>query len=172
MMKQLTTLIALILLSGCTSYPRYRSHPPVTPERKTDSATGLTTDQFDRLSLLLQEELGRPYRGKSKFRDGLDCSLFTQSVFRRFNHTVLPRTAAEQFKTGRQIPRRLLRFGDLVFFRTDRHKISHVGIYVGHNEFVHATTSRGVIISSMSEKYWARRYVGARRIIGLPPAEK
>jgi len=96
---------------------------------------------------------------------GVDCSLFTREVYKRFNGTELPRTARDQYRQGRPVNYRRLAFGDLLFFRTDRNQVSHVGIYIGHSEFMHASTSLGVIISGLGEKYWAERYVGARRIL-------
>jgi lipoprotein Spr len=116
--------------------------------------------------MILREYLGKPYRGQSRYDVGVDCSMFTRDVFRSYNRMELPRTAAEQFKAGRDVPHGRMMFGDLVFFRTERNnKITHVGIYVGDNEFIHASSSQGVIISGLSEKYWAKAYVAGRRIL-------
>ena len=82
-----------------------------------------------------------------------------------FNDTQLPRTVSKQYQTGRSVAFQRLRFGDLVFFKTERNRVSHVGIFVGHGRFIHASTSRGVIISDMSDKYWAPKYAGARRVL-------
>ena len=150
---------------GCTGYPRYARDASITPKESVPMRGGLTTDEFIRLGMVMRKYLGKPYRGTSQYHDGLDCSLFTGQVFREFNKTRLPRTAAEQYAEGREIPRRRLSYGDLVFFRTERRHISHVGIYVGQNEFIHVSTSNGVIISNLSETYWADRYAGARRIL-------
>ena len=158
-------LIFLVILSGCRSYPRYNASPPTTPEEPPSENTLLSTDEFIRFGRVLQKYLGRPYKGTSEYDQGLDCSRFTFQVFRDYNRTYLPNTAAAQYREGVEVNRRLLRFGDLVFFNTDRNKISHVGIYVGDNRFIHASSSRGVIISSLSEQYWAKNYVGARRIL-------
>ncbi|MFZ5980890.1 MAG: C40 family peptidase [Candidatus Zixiibacteriota bacterium] len=158
-------LIIVAVLAGCQSYPRYNASPPTTPEEKTTPPSSLTTNDIIRFGQVLQKYLGRPYKGTSKYDDGLDCSRFTFQVYRDFNRTYLPNSAAAQFREGVEVNRRLLRFGDLVFFNTDRNKISHVGIYVGHNCFMHASSTRGVIISSLSEEYWAKNYVSARRIL-------
>jgi cell wall-associated NlpC family hydrolase len=155
----------LVMFVGCTSYPRYRAYTPATPKGETPEQDLLTPNEFMRLGSILQKYLGRPYRGKSRTAAGLDCSEFTQNVYREFNKTLLPRTVADQFKMGKRTPRHRLAFGDLVFFETRRDKVSHVGIYIGHNEFIHASTSKGVIISGLGESYWTERYVGARRIL-------
>jgi len=161
-------LIGLIGLVGCAPYPRYRPDADVTPREQRPDDQHLTTAEFIDLAMILQRQLGRPYRGRSKWEAGLDCSKFVRDVFQEFNRTQLPRTAAEQYKEGKEVARSRLKFGDLVFFRTERDRISHVGIYVGFNDFIHASTSNGVIISNLSEEYWARRYAGARRVLDRP----
>ena len=156
----------LLLLASCAPLPRYRKDPVNKPLEVNKPGDGkFLTNDYIRLGLILQSHLGKPYRGRSKWEEGLDCSKFTCEVFEAYNKTMLPRTVAEQFKVGQRAPRRLLKYGDLVFFRTDRSPVSHVGVYIGHNEFIHASTSHGVIISNLNEKYWAERYVGARRIL-------
>lgn len=158
--------LTLLLLGGCSPYPRYRKDPISTPREVTSTNEGrFLTNDYIRLGLILQSHLGKPYSGRSKWEEGLDCSKFTAEVFETYNKTILPRTVAEQFKAGEQAPRRRLKFGDLVFFRTERSQVSHVGVYVDYNEFIHASTSHGVIISNLNEKYWAERFVGARRIL-------
>lgn len=158
-------VVLFSVLIGCISYPRYRTGGAELPVEVAVSDSRLTTNDHIRLGLILQEQLGKPYRGKSIFMRGVDCSMFTRGVFKRFNKTDLPRTVRDQYNTGKEIARGHLAFGDLVFFKTERNKVSHVGVYVGENRFIHASTSKGVIISSMREKYWAERYAGARRIL-------
>ncbi len=108
--------------------------------------------------------VGVPYRwGGESSRTGFDCSGFTMVVY-RLNGLDLPRSSRQQWKAGRQISRRQLQKGDLVFFATaGGGRISHVGIYTGEDKFLHAP-SRGSRIktSSLSSKYFKSRYVGAR----------
>jgi cell wall-associated NlpC family hydrolase len=164
----IAVLIGLIGLIGCAPYPRYRPDADVTPREQHPDDRYLTTAEFIDLAMILQRQLGRPYKGRSRWETGLDCSKFVRDVYQEFNRMQLPRTAAEQYQEGKDVARSHLKFGDLVFFRTERDRISHVGIYVGFNEFIHASTSNGVIISNLSEEYWARRYVGARRVLDRP----
>lgn len=159
------TVAALVVLIGCTPYPRYQKASQTNPRDRMTESAWISTNEYIRLGQIIQQYLGKPYKGKSRWDEGLDCSLFTEQVFREFNRRVLPRKAEEQAKEGSDVPRNLLRYGDLVFFRTERSRISHVGIYVDNNQFVHASTSRGVIISNLNEKYWAKRYAGGRRIL-------
>ncbi len=166
-MRALTLLILVFLLTlvGCTAHPRYRTGSAVKPREVHQISVQFSTEEYIRFGLIIEKYLGKPYAGSSKWEEGLDCSKFTSDVYKSFNRTNLPRKAADQFKEGRNIPRSRLKFGDLVFFNTNGRGISHVGIAIGYNEFVHASSSRGVIISDLSEKYWAKRFVGARRII-------
>lgn len=109
--------------------------------------------------------LGTPYRwgGESAAR-GFDCSGLTMTVY-RLNGLALPRNSRSQFQTGTRIKRENLEKGDLVFFATDgRRRVSHVGIYTGQNQFVHAPgRGKRIRISSMANKYYKRRFLGARR---------
>jgi hypothetical protein len=95
---------------------------------------------------------------------GFDCSGFTGYVFRKLG-VDLPRSSREQFATGKKVARDNLRPGDLVFFNTSGNGVSHVGIYVGENKFAHASSSRGVTITSLSDSYYVKRYIGARRVL-------
>lgn len=114
--------------------------------------------------------LGTPYRFGGTSRNGIDCSAFVQSVFQMFNHE-LPRVSAAQAKEGHVVSKEELRAGDLVFFATNGgSRVSHVGIVhnvsdEGEIEFIHASTSQGVTVSPLSQAYWSKRYLYAKRII-------
>ena len=172
-------VVCLFIFSGCTTtVPRYHKGGEETQnksgqsqkeqkvlEYRTSEFSQLRTIDLIRLGRVIQSYLGKPYAGTSRFVKGLDCSEFVQNVFEEFNRTALPRTAANQFKEGHKIDKGHLRYGDLVFFRTEGRSISHVGIYVGYNEFVHSSSWSGVIVSGMQESYWRKRFAGARRVI-------
>lgn len=107
---------------------------------------------------------GVKYRFGGATPSGFDCSGFVMYVFNR--HGVkLPRTADLQYEVGRKIRQTDLRPGDLVFFETYEKGASHVGIYQGNGQFVHASSSRGVTVSRLAEAYYAKRYLGARRVL-------
>ncbi len=110
--------------------------------------------------------LGAPYVFGGTSRDGVDCSGLVYAVYRE--HGIgLPRDSASMYGVGSSVGRGNLRPGDLVFFKnTYKAGISHVGIYVGSNQFVHSANSgRGVVVSSLGEDYYASRYVGASRVM-------
>ena len=101
------------------------------------------------------------YGGTTK--NGIDCSAFTREMYRGAYGIELPRTAREQYGRVRKISSTELREGDLVFFNTTG-GVSHVGMYLGNNKFVHASTSRGVTISDLYETYYITHFIGAGRI--------
>jgi cell wall-associated NlpC family hydrolase len=113
--------------------------------------------------------LGTRYRFGGNSRSGLDCSAFVQQVFRELEVS-LPRSAREQFEVGSQVPLGDLKKGDLVFFRTYARYPSHVGIYLGGNRMIHASSrDRRVVISSLNSNYYRSRYLGAKRISKINP---
>ncbi len=105
--------------------------------------------------------LGVPFVFGGTTRAGFDCSGFVQHVFAKLG-IALPRTATQQFAVTQAV--KTPRPGDLVFFQTYLPGPSHVGIYIGHGEFVSAS-DHGVMISHLSESYWASRYLGAKRVV-------
>ncbi|OLQ70807.1 peptidase P60 [Photobacterium proteolyticum] len=106
---------------------------------------------------------GTPYRLGGKSRRGIDCSAFVQVGYYDVFNKVLPRTTGEQARMGRWIPLADAKEGDLVFFKTGR-RLRHVGIYLGNAEFLHASTSQGVMISSLANPYWRRAFWQVRRV--------
>ena len=107
---------------------------------------------------------GVPYRNGGSDPTGFDCSGLVQWVFAR-NGRALPREAREQFLVGREIDRDAVQAGDLLFFDTGTNSASHVGIALDAETFVHAPRSNGVVrVERYTSTYWARRYLGARRV--------
>lgn len=123
------------------------------------------TTEREKFGRLLQEYLGTPYQGASEYQEGIDCSRFTSEVYRRYDGLRLPRVARDQAQTGQEISRSHVRYGDLVFFAIGGKRVSHVGIYVGDNHFIHASSSRGVVIDDMNTSYWRKYYHSARRVV-------
>ncbi|GGA53008.1 C40 family peptidase [Paenibacillus physcomitrellae] len=108
--------------------------------------------------------LGTPYKTGGTTTKGFDCSGFTRYVFAKLGIT-LPHQSGSQFKMGKAVEKSQLIPGDLVFFNTSGSGVSHVGVYVGDGKFAHASSSKGVTISKLSESYYVNRYVGAKRIM-------
>ncbi|MEZ5016529.1 MAG: NlpC/P60 family protein [Flavipsychrobacter sp.] len=113
----------------------------------------------------IEDWYGVRYRYGGTDRSGIDCSAFTQRLYDKVYCTDIVRTCYQQYKmTDRVWDKSLLLEGDLVFFKTRGRRISHVGIYLANNYFVHASTSGGIMISNITEDYWQRRYAGAGKV--------
>jgi cell wall-associated NlpC family hydrolase len=134
---------------------------PETPDvasGNSDKAKGIIDRALDLVGI-------RYRRGGSNSDSGFDCSGFVGHVFRESLGLMLPRTSREISQTGAPVSRNDLEPGDLVFFHTMRRTFSHVGIYLGENQFVHAPRpGQNVSVADLREHYWAGRYNGARRI--------
>lgn len=154
-------ILAFLGLSGCASSGT--AHPSPFP-RPGDAAEEPFAAALAALLDTALAQRGVPYRPGGADPSGFDCSGLVAYVLAQ--HGVwMPRTAAEQFHVGRGVRRRAIRPGDLVFFTTVARGPSHVGIAVSAHEFVHAPSSAGVVrIEDMRAAYWARRFVGARRL--------
>ena len=155
-------LLAGLLLSPCARADETIVVPPPLKVSLVDRATATAQDAIDQAMDLL----GIRYRrGGSTPESGFDCSGFVSHVFREGLGLILPRSSKEMSKSGEEISRDELRPGDLVFFNTMRRAFSHVGIYLGDNQFVHAPRSGGrVRIEDLRDGYWIKRFNGARRI--------
>jgi LysM repeat protein len=119
----------------------------------------------ERLTLFAKKMLHMPYKFGGNGSIGLDCSAYVQKVF-SFAGIDLPRSAREQFTIGEAVDREELSIGDLVFFRTYASFPSHVGIYLGNNLFIHASSkSKKVTIDSLDTPYYFKRFIGAKRLL-------
>jgi lipoprotein Spr len=112
---------------------------------------------------LIDEWWGTRYSMGGTTKDGIDCSAFTQIIMGNVYGISLPRNSGDQYRSSQQIEDDQLQEGDLVFFANGR-SISHVGVYLMNNKFVHASTSQGVIVSDLNESYWKAKYKGAGRV--------
>jgi cell wall-associated NlpC family hydrolase len=136
---------------GRSSAPAVSPSSPAAPSAAAVVATALSLK-------------GTPYRNGGSTPSGFDCSGFIWYVF-GVHGIAVPRTVADQFRSGRGVRPDELRAGDLVFFDTAGSSASHVGVVVGSDAFVHAPSSRGQVrVEQLSARYWSSRYVGARRI--------
>ncbi len=126
----------------------------------------------DDISMYAVSLVGSPYRlGGNSPETGLDCSGFVGHVYKQTTGILLPRDSRMISETARPLDQTELQPGDLVFFNTLNRAYSHVGIYLGDDRFVHASSSRsgGVMVSSLGDRYWRQRFDGARRVISPNP---
>ena len=113
----------------------------------------------------IDEWIGTPYVYGGSTKNGVDCSYFTLDVMEATFNKKLNRTAAEQYAQSKRINWDELKEGDLIFFKTlGPNKVSHVGIYLTNNKFVHASSKKGVTISDLSEPFYQRTLFSMGRI--------
>jgi cell wall-associated NlpC family hydrolase len=193
--KFLTSVILIffsILLIGCSGSQSDDEYVVIKKKKKTEeqysSTTGIEKKSLINLSSLetltnivseyksstvdrdavmtkIIELINTPYLWGGTTSNGIDCSAFVLTVFRRALGIELPRTSIMQSTAGSEVSREQLQFGDLVFFNTIGRRISHVGIYLGEGVFAHSSSSGGVKVSSLEEDYYNSRFVTARRVI-------
>jgi cell wall-associated NlpC family hydrolase len=134
----------------------------VTPS--PEALGGNSTSTADKIIVTAKKYIGVPYLWGGTTTNGFDCSGYVQYVFKAHGIT-LPRTSKQQYTVGTSVSKSNLKPGDLVFFNTSGSGVSHLGIYLGDNQFIHASTSKGVTIANLNTTYWSSRYLGARRVI-------
>lgn len=152
-------LLAITSLTACGSTPQKYSYSA----GSTDLVT--TPARAEKIVRVAESMLGTPYKyGGISPKRGFDCSGLVYFSHRQ-NGITLPRTSHAQYRASKPVPRRALRRGDLLFFRVSSRKVSHVGIYLGNNRFVHAPSSgKKVSIGRLNSPYWKKRFVRGGRI--------
>lgn len=175
-------LPAALLLTGCGSArrgqksDRHADYPTAaTPatSRPAGVQPGATRTGAEALIAEARRWLGTPYRyGGAECGEGTDCSGLVMEVYRRVQGVKLPRSSREQMAYCTPVAENRVEPGDLMFFGnpakadtpTDSATVNHVGLYIGNGVMIHASSSRGVIESSVAQGYWAQRFMGAGRV--------
>ncbi|MDC5821743.1 NlpC/P60 family protein [Vibrio europaeus] len=156
------TVLLCLAIAGCSSQPD--------PEFSAQNSAVLSAQEEitkDSLLGVYKTWKGAPYRLGGTTLSGVDCSAFVQTTYKDALGLQLPRTTLAQVKLGKEIDYSDAHVGDLVFFRTAP-KVRHVGVYIGNKQFMHASTSKGVIISRLDNPYWASKYWHFRRVAYSP----
>ncbi|MBS4195818.1 C40 family peptidase [Lederbergia citri] len=149
--KSLLSLLALVMFAVIAFQPEAASAAVKKP-----SASAIVNQG--------KKYIGVKYVYGGSTPKGFDCSGFTSYTFKQQGMT-LPRSAAEQYKKGTAVSKNNLKPGDLVFFKTSNKAVSHVGIYIGDNKFIHSA-GKGVAITNINDPYyWKSRFVGAKRVL-------
>lgn len=154
------------LIFAFVGYPNF-SHASLSTgsatlsQAKTSAKSADSASNAQKVHNVYRQWAGTRYRLGGTGANGIDCSAFVQKTMSGAFHLNLPRTTADQRFLGKAISKSELRAGDLVFFRNNH----HVGVYIGGGKFVHASSSRGVTTSSLSESYWSRNYTQSRRVL-------
>lgn len=156
-------MVLIVILSlGCSNTASQRAVSLRTDAGDVAAPPVQSRSLEQRLRSEVQQWVGTPHRMGGASRKGIDCSGFVQRMYKDIFQQQIPRSTALQVRTGQPINKKQVRPGDLVFFRIP-YKGPHVGIYLGRTEFAHASTSKGVMISSLGDDYWRTSYWTARR---------
>ena len=150
------TISFIFLFTGCSLVPDRNPYPTQKNEAYTKSIKKRLYAQYSQWK-------GTRYKLGGLNKNGIDCSGFVFVTFKSRLQIVLPRTTHLQAARGKNIEKKHLRSGDLIFFKTGKLK-RHVGIYLEHGKFLHASTSKGVTISRLDNYYWKSKYWKAKRI--------
>ncbi|MCM3128954.1 MULTISPECIES: C40 family peptidase [unclassified Paenibacillus] len=134
-------------------------------------SAGVTEASASILSKTVNNTVGIPYQYGGSTLSGFDCSGFTRYVYKQLGVN-LPHSSKQQFHKGQAIKKSELVKGDLVFFNTSGSGVSHVGIYLGNNQFVSATSSKGIAITPINKGYWSSKYYGAKRMLSPASAKR
>lgn len=180
MKKFLLFLPFIVILASCgaannskvVKRATYKKTVSMTPDLKTFNSNfrGVLDSQREELLKDSEKYIGAPYKYGGNTSSGFDCSGFTVKIYNE-NNANLPRRSEDQSQAGKAISVKEIEPGDLIFFATaGGSKVSHVGIVHdigddGEIKFIHASTSKGVIISSLNEKYWNKAFLFARRVL-------
>ena len=182
-MRQRLTLLCSValclLLASCHSRKQASGvpgHGSIEYERAEipGKHRGNKESHAERLEKEARRWLGTPYRYGGESLQGTDCSGMMMKVFEKVCGVKLPRNSAEQQQYCEPVSLRTVERGDLLFFCTSSKKgrVSHVGLYIGEGDFIHASSSKGVIISNMKQDYYRRHFHSAGRVPGLSTTMK
>jgi cell wall-associated NlpC family hydrolase len=148
--RRLAALAIVALMAACAPFQR-------------ETPGGPAVNPGSDALLAAQSRVGAPYRYGGSGPDAFDCSGLVAYAYQQAGIT-MPRTAAQQYALARPVPRSELRPGDLVFFRLSGREVSHVGIYAGDGQFVHAPQTGGQVrLASLDDEWYRQRYAGAGR---------
>ncbi len=165
----IVVLVGLLAFAACGPKPRYTS--TTVQEKGQQIRSYYPTEEKEssidreKMGRIIDSFMGTPYEYGGESKSGIDCSGLIRLVYRQYAGFDLPHDTKKLYQLVKQVQAEDLVYGDLVFFSDGWFSVSHVGIYVGDGNFVHASETRGVMVSSLEEDHFRRRYRGARRVI-------
>ena len=160
-MRFVVLVLALLLFTGCSTRSKNTSSYKSTYSKKPQHEQIVYSD-LDKLYPYHNKWHETPYKYGGYGSNGIDCSAFVQRAYYDLFHIKIPRTTKLQVNAGKKVSRSNIRTSDLVFFKTG-YNTRHVGIYLQHGDFIHASSSHGIIISNINDPYWKKRYWMTRR---------
>ncbi|HKR04318.1 MAG TPA: NlpC/P60 family protein [Bacteroidia bacterium] len=172
--KHIVTAVCCVMLTFTAhSQKKEKSTAPAKTNMLTEYKQGYFSQVFgfevpgifnSALYDTIAEWLGTPYCYSGKNEKGIDCSGFVNMIYRSVYGILLNGNSRDLFKTSHHLSKNKLKEGDLVFFKINHRKVSHVGLYLGDRKFAHSSTSNGVTISDLDEPYYKKHYAGGGRV--------
>ena len=153
-------LLSIICLPACRSH-RNKSIVSQREIHKYEEKLGISLPETSNIEFIkvIVPWLGSPYKYGGNSINGTDCSGFVSSIYSSFFKIELDRTSLLIYQNARKINKSEVKEGDLVFFKTDGKKVSHVGITITPNHFIHASSKKGVIVNSLIEPYYSKSFI-------------
>jgi len=141
----------------------YVSSKYIAPGSTVTKASTVSTDYKSKAIAIAKSQMGVKYVWGGTTPSGFDCSGLVTYAFKNAGYNKLPRTAGEMYNVGTKVTS--YKPGDLLFYATSGgKKVTHVAIYIGNGQMIHAATSKGVSIASINNSYWKPRFIGAKRL--------
>ena len=164
MIKSITTFILTSIISITAMSKDIKPLNEIKLKNKFSMLIGVEIESLKNIAFyeLINGWLGTKYKYAGNTKKGVDCSGFTKNIYQEIFGINLARTSGLQFKNSQPIIGEL-KLGDLVFFKINKSRISHVGIYLDNNKFIHSSVSKGVTISSLNDKYYKSKFYKAGR---------
>jgi murein DD-endopeptidase / murein LD-carboxypeptidase len=171
-------LLLVFFWSSCSSHKNtsrdtaHKEEPSAEAPKKISSKyaeiLGVPKNNIDNVPLymFIESWYGTPYKYGGSNKKGIDCSNFTSALYNEVYHKPLKGTSSSIFEQCKTVSKEKLKEGDLVFFKIEKDKISHIGVYLQNNKFVHATTKKGVMIDDLDEAYYKKYFYKGGRIQG------
>ncbi|MFL5763832.1 MAG: C40 family peptidase [Bacteroidia bacterium] len=167
------SLLLFISMAGssCRSHKETVSKDPEVKEsknvrKKYAVLLNVDPDKVDNIKLysFIDDWYGVPYKYGGKAKSGIDCSNFTCTLYANVYGRSISGTSSSLYEQCKTVSKKDLEEGDLIFFKIDSDKISHIGVYLQNNKFVHATTKKGVMIDDLDEAYYQKYYYKSGRL--------
>ena len=174
LVSYMAVIAAMWMLQACstskkttTRKPEYTQEIVFRPQQPSGGTETPEKGKMDRLIAEAHKWIGTKYRYGGQSKSGTDCSGMVMELYMDVYGIKLPRSCREQQKYCQSVDKRNLRKGDLLFFSSSKNSraVSHVGLYIGNDRMIHASSSRGVIISDITEKYYTSTYHSSGRVV-------
>jgi cell wall-associated NlpC family hydrolase len=156
-------LLSIILVCSCGTSKSFTKSDSYTAYSQKLGVKLNGTEDIELLKSMVEWK-GVPYKYGGSSKKGTDCSGFVGSVYKEVYGKQLKRTSVDMVENVRFVSKKELKAGDILFFKINSRKISHVGIYIANNKFIHASTKNGVVVSDLSQDYYADSFYKGGRV--------